>query len=266
MQKASEYLSNYGYSNLFLKSIKRVIFDGILDLIKTMMNKFFLLIGLLLFAAPGAFAGHSFLIKDASKTFDVKIEIDRCEDDVCDDKATVSLTKKNQTQIFQKFEMAEMYLRFDTGKTLNGGTIELGRDEYYGVSFADFNFDGTEDLEIANGLYAPYGGASSDVFLFSKAAGKFAKHAGLSDLASENMSVEINKKGRYIETFTKSGCCWHQTARYKFAGNRLIKIYVFTEDGAVGGGKVRLTTETRVGKRCKKTTKVALIKDYYKEQ
>jgi hypothetical protein len=78
----------------------------------------------------------------------------------------------------------------------------------------DYNFDGIEDLVISNGNYAPYGGMSSAVFLFSKARGKFVKDEKLTQLASENMTVTVNKKLKYIETFTKSGCCWHQKVRY----------------------------------------------------
>jgi hypothetical protein len=229
------------------------------------MNKFFLLFVLLLLAAGSASAEQSFLIKNASKIFDVKIKIANCEDDVCDDKATVYLLKKNQTKIFQTIEMEEMYLRLETGRTLDGSPVEIKKEEISGLSFADFNFDGAEDLEIGNGMYAPYGGISSDVFLFSESAGKFVENAVLSALAAENMSLDINRKLKYIEAFTKSGCCWHQTTRYKFVGSRLVKIYVMTEDAARGDEKVEITTARLVGKRWKKSTKIALIKDYYDE-
>jgi hypothetical protein len=229
------------------------------------MNKYFLSLLLVLFAATGIFAEQTFLIKDASKAFDVKIKIDSCEEELCNDKAIVYLMKKNQADAFQTFEMPEMYLRLETEKKLDGSLIEMSKEEIYGVYFVDYNFDGAEDLALSNGYYAPYGGISSDVYLFKKATGKFVKHKGLTDLESENMSVDINKKRKYIEAFTKSGCCWHETTRYKFVGNRLVKIYVFTEDATGNDGKVRITTEILVGKRWKKTTRTARIKDYYKD-
>lgn len=70
-----------------------------------------------------------------------------------------------------------------------------------------------------------------------------------------------------IKTFNKSGCCWHQTTRYKIVNNRPRKVYVFTEDAAgADGEKVVLTTERLVGGRWRTKTKTALVKDYYKEQ
>jgi hypothetical protein len=129
----------------------------------------------------------------------------------------------------------------------------------------DYNFDGIEDLVISNGNYAPYGGMSSAVFLFSKARGKFVKDEKLTQLASENMTVTVNKKLKYIETFTKSGCCWHQKVRYCYANNRLKKFYVFTEYTSSERSKwMNLISEMLVNGKWRKTTKRVLIKQYYK--
>jgi hypothetical protein len=219
------------------------------------MNKFFLLTLITLFAAPAVFAQQTFLVKDASKIYDVKIKIESCEDEICNAKGTVYLSKKNQPQAFQTFEMDEMYLTFRAGKTLDGKLLELNKDEFYGLSFADYNFDGILDLLISNGYYKPYGGVSYDVFLFDKAKNKFVKHEGLTELESENVIVEIKKKQKFIETMTKSGCCWHQTARYRINGNRLVKFYVYTEEMSGSDEKEIITTERLVGRRWKKTTK-----------
>ncbi len=231
------------------------------------MNKYFLLITLLLCSAVNLFASETFLLKNASKNYDVKITIAKCEDDICTGKATVYLHKKNQTQAFQTIQMPEMYLELGKDKKPSANLIELYGENNSGVVFDDFNFDGAEDLALRNGNHGAYDGPSYDILLFSKAADKFARNAALSKLASESLGLfMVNKQQKTIETFNKSGCCWHQTVRYSVVNNRPVKTYVFTEDAASGGDKVKLTTEILVKGRWKKTIKTALVKDYYKER
>jgi len=250
MQKALSNLSIKRYFNLFYNRMKY-----------NFMNKFFLLILITLAAAPSVFAQQkqqveqTFIVKDASKLYDVKIKIGNCEsNDVCYEAATVYLMKKNQTQAFQTFEMPEMYLGLSTDKTLDGKPLELKRGEIYGFGFADYNFDGVLDLTLSNGYNRPYGGISNDVFLFDRKKNKFVKHEALSEIETENVSVEINKKQRIIEAMTKSGCCFHKTARYRMVNNRLVKFYVQTEEWVESGAEI--TTERLVGKRWKKTFKI----------
>ena len=222
------------------------------------MNKFLLLILITLSVATGVFAEQTFLIKNASKLYDVKIKIDSCEDDICNDKATVYLMKKNQTKAFQTFEMEEMYVRLDADTKPDGKPLEVDRDKISGVGFEDYNFDGILDLAVSNGYYKPYGSISYDVFLFDKAKNKFVKHEGLTKLETENVSVDIKKKQRIIEAMTKSGCCWNQTTRYRLVKNRLVKFYVYTEEYN-SSDEVVITTETLVGKRWKRTSKTKRV-------
>ncbi len=230
------------------------------------MSKYFLPILILLFGAPSLFAAEDFLLKKASKNFDVKIRIADCEDDKCEGKATVYILKKNKTQILQTIQMPNLYLELGDDKKPTANIIELYANNS-GVVFEDFNFDGAEDLALRNGNDASYGGPSYDVLLFSKASGKFIKNRILTRLTSESLGLfTADKKGKTLETFDKSGCCWHQTTRYRVVNNRPVKVYVFTEDAQGGdGSRVRLTTETLVKGRWKKTTKMVLVKDYYKE-
>jgi hypothetical protein len=232
------------------------------------MNKYFLLITLLLCGAGNLFAGETFLLKTASQNFDVKINIAKCEDDICQGKASVYLLRKNQTQPFQTIQMPEMYLELGKDKKPSANLIELYGENNSGVVFNDFNFDGAEDLALRNGNHGSYQGPSYDVLLFSSATGRFAKNLALTKLASESLGLfTVDKEQKTIETFNKSGCCWHQTVRYSVINNRPLKIYVFTEDAVnAGEGKVKLTTETLVKGRWRKTTKTALVKDYYGEQ
>ncbi|HEY0427256.1 MAG TPA: hypothetical protein VGC76_05580 [Pyrinomonadaceae bacterium] len=229
------------------------------------MKKYIFLISIFLFAVTNICAQKTFIFKKVSDNFDVKIKIGSCDEDGCNDKATAFLMKKNQSKAFQTIEMKEMFLRLTEEQTSKIDAAEFSGDGVGGVYFEDFNFDGADDLALSNGNYGPYGGISYDIFLFSKTTGKFVFNEKLSGLASESMMLDTDKKKKTIEAYTKSGCCWHQTTRYKFTGNRLTKIYVFTEDASRGDDKVRLITETLIGRKWKKTTKVMRIKDYYKD-
>lgn len=231
------------------------------------MNKYFLLIAVLIFGATNLFAQKTFLLKDASKNFDVKITVAACEEDICEGKGTVYLMKKNQTRAFQTIQMPNIFLELGDDQRPTANLIELYGMNNSGVIFDDFNFDGAEDLSLRNGNEGGYGGPSYDVLLFSKTTGKFTKNNALTKLASENLGMfEVNKKTKTLETFTKGGCCWHQTARYKFIKSRLVKVYVFTEDAMGDGVKMKLITERLVGGKWKKTVKTVLIDEYYKEQ
>lgn len=232
-----------------------------------MKRNFFLLL-LLLFITTNIFAQETFLLKNASKNFDIKIKIAKCEDDICEGKATVYLLKKRQTSPFQTIQMPEMYLELGTNKKPTANLIELYGENNSGVIFDDFNFDGAEDLALRNGNNGAYGGPSYNVLLFSKAKNNFVKNSGLTKLASENLGLfTVNKKQKTLETFNKGGCCYHETTRYQIINNRPKKVYLFIEDATIGNGeKVKLTTKTLVRGRWKTTVKFVKTKDYYKDQ
>jgi len=221
------------------------------------MNKYLLLITLLLCSAVNLFASETFLFKNASKNFDVKIEIEKCEKEVCHSAARVYLLRKNQTRVFQSIQMPEMYLHIGADKKATQNLTELYGENHGGVHFEDFNFDGAEDLALRNGSNGVYGADSHDVLLFSKATGKFVKNAVLTELASENDGLfTIDKKQKTLETSTKNGCCWYQIVRYGIVNNRPVKIYVFTEDMA-NGDKSTSTTEMLVNGKWRKTVKTS---------
>jgi hypothetical protein len=233
------------------------------------MNKYIFIISLLILSATSIFAEQTFVFKSESKIYDVKVRVENCDEEekttICNSKAVFYLLKKNQTQVLQAIEMPETYLSISDNKQRKGDLTELYGEGHGGVYFLDYNFDGVEDLAVSNGNYLPYGGISNDVFLYSKANGKFVRNKALSELETEKMSVKVNKKLNIIETQTKSGCCWHEEAKYRFVKNRLLKFYVFTED-AMGDGKwMRLITERLVNGKWRTTTKRVLISKYYKE-
>lgn len=85
------------------------------------------------------------------------------------------------------------------------------------LKVADVNFDGRPDFYVPSFV----GGANSndDFFLFQPARGAFVKHEALSAL----FGVTV-KRNRTISAASTGGCCQHESATYRFVGNRLQKI------------------------------------------
>lgn len=225
------------------------------------MKKISLILTILFLFSSAVFAQKTFLLKSASKNFDVKIEISSCEEDTCEGEATIFLSRKGRKQIFQKIEMANVFLELGRDQKPTANLIELYGDNNSGIIFDDYNFDGIEDLAIRNGNNGVYGGPSYDVHLFSKTKNRFVENASLTELASDNLGMfTIDKKAKTIETFTKSGCCWHQTTRYKIVNNKPKKVYVLTEDVMNAGENEITTTEILMPNgKWKKTSKIRKI-------
>lgn len=225
------------------------------------MKKISVILSVLFLFASAVFAQKTFLLKNASKNFDVKIEISSCEEDTCEGEATISLYRKGQKKVFQKIEMANVYLELGRDQKPTANLIELYGENNSGIIFDDYNFDGVEDVAIRNGNNGAYGGPSYDVYLFTRTKNQFVENEMLTELASNNLGMfKIDKKARTIETFTKSGCCWHQTERYKIVSNKPKKVYVLTEDVMNSGENEVTTTETLMPNgKWKKTIKTRKI-------
>lgn len=226
------------------------------------MKKLSLSLFILFLSSSAIFAQKTFLLKNASKIFDVKLQIDNCETDTCEGEAKILLVKKGQKKNFQTIEMANVLLELGADQKPTANLIELYGENNSGIIFDDYNFDGIEDLAIRNGNNGAYGGPSYDVYLFSKTKNQFVENAFLTELASNNLGMfTIDKKAKTIETFTKSGCCWHQTTRYKIVNNKPKKVYVLTEDAMNGDGEKEITTTEILmpNGKWKKKTKVRKI-------
>ena len=65
-----------------------------------------ILFALLLLCSCAA-AQVRFEVKNASKLYDVQIEVEKCEDKICEGKATFTLFKKKSATPFQVFELPD---------------------------------------------------------------------------------------------------------------------------------------------------------------
>jgi hypothetical protein len=226
------------------------------------------LIVLILLLAPSLYAQQrSFDVKDASKYFDIKIVAAKCDADACTGKTTYSFRKKGEAKTYQVISMPDTYIDISDGGPKVNETLLYDLQSVLTVD--DFNFDGMEDVAISDGQQGSYGMPSFNVYLSSKAAGKFLYNKPFSGLAHHLGMFTVDKKAKMLETFDKDGCCYHITERYKVVNNRPVKVFIFEEDAAQTGkyeGKVVLTTKKMVGGKWKITVKVADREKYYNEQ
>lgn len=217
-----------------------------------------LAISLFLVFCGSAFAQKTFELKDASKYFDIKVKVAKCEDGSCRGEATFSFYKKGSDKAYQVIEMEDTYIDLgDEGKPSVNETLLYDKQSV--INIDDFNFDGMEDVAISDGTNGSYGMPSYDVYLSSKSAGKFVLNKALSELAHGLGMFEVNKKKKTLTTFNKSGCCWHITEEYSVINNKPVKIFEEVEDATIANSnKVKITTKTLV--KGKWQTKVKFVK------
>jgi len=202
-----------------------------------------------------ALAQEKFEIKNASKLYDVKLEVDKCEDEMCEGKAAVTLYKKNSKTPFQVFRLpATSFMLNDDGSAPVNETRLY--DQQSAFNFGDFNFDGVDDIALCDGQNGQYGAPSYQVYLFSPRSGKFVRNAGLTVLGQDYLGMfEVDKKRKIISTTSKSGCCWHKFEEYRMVNNRPVKVFEEEEDAGFPDG-VKTTTRRLVKGRWKKTVKI----------
>jgi len=222
------------------------------------MKRFWQTLFFLVAAAPAFSQQRTFEIKNVSMYFDVKVSTSGCDEDSCTGKTTFSFIKKGGSTPYQVITLPETYLDLSRGgKPLVNTTMLY--DEQSVINVGDFNFDGMDDVALCNGNYGSYGGPSYNIYLSSKAAGKFVYNPALTELASSNLGMfEVKKDKKLLETSNKGGCCLHTTERYKVVGNRPVKVWEEIEDATNYDGTnkpVKVTTRSLVNGRWKRSVK-----------
>ena len=220
-----------------------------------------LLICLFLVLCSATFAQKTFELKDASKYFDIKIKVAKCEDGFCSGKASFSFYKKGSTTPYQVINLDDTQIQLDENGNAQAN-ISMLYDNQSAVNIDDFNFDGMEDVAICDGANGSYGGPSYQVYLSSKAAGKFVYSKSFTDLGSHLGMFEVDKKKKVLRIFDKSGCCWHVTEEYSVVNNNPVKVFSEEEDATIPDEtKVKITTKTLVKGKWQTKTKIVKRED-----
>ena len=205
-----------------------------------------ILFALLLLCSCAA-AQVRFEVKNASKLYDVQIEVEKCEDKICEGAATYTLFKKNSAKPFQVFKLPETSFMLGDSDQPSANITRL-YDEQSALSFADYNFDGIEDLALCDGNNGGYGGPSYQIYLFSRRAGRFSHSPGFTTLGQDGLGMfEVDRKRKVLRVLSKSGCCLHMTREYSVVRNRPQLILEVVEDAALPNDeRVRITTKKLV--------------------
>lgn len=214
-----------------------------------------LTITLVLLFATSAFAQKTFDLKDASKYFDIKVNVSKCDDMYCSGKATYSFYKKGGTTPYQTISVADTSIELGEGGKPEVNATML-YDKQSAVNVGDFNFDGMEDVAICTGNHGPYGMPSYAVYLSSKAAKKFVYNAAFTITLVGLGMFEVDKDKKRLSTFNKSGCCWHIAEQYSVVNDRPVKVWEEVEDATIKDEtKVKITTKTLMGGKWKTSVK-----------
>ena len=209
----------------------------------------------LLLCSPVA-AQERFDIKDASKDYDVRIEVAKCENKMCEGKATFTLFPKGRTKPFQIFRLANTsFLLGENEQPLANKTLLY--DEQSAFSFGDYNFDGVIDLALCDGTNGGYGMPSYQIYLFAPQTKKFVNSPAFTRLAQDGSlgMFEVDATKKVLRTFGKSGCCYHITEEYTVVNNRPRKVLEITEDATIPEKKVKVTTKRLVNGRWRTSIK-----------
>jgi len=189
-------------------------------------------------------AQERFDVKDASKNYDVRVEVARCEEVRCEGPVTFTLFKKGQTNPFQSFKLDDSSFLVAENKPVSQTTYQ----EQSAFTFEDYNFDSIPDLALCDGNYSGYGGQSFQIYLFAPQRKIFVKSAGFTRLAQAPYLgiFQVDRKRRLLNNFSKSGCCFHIWEEYAVINNRPRKIFEKTEDATDPLGKIVKTTTRRL--------------------
>lgn len=220
------------------------------------MKKLFLFV--LILSVP-AFAQVKFEKGNASRNYNARIEVERCEADACSGRLKVELFKKSAAEPFQVINIEDAEFALEEAKINNAKR----RYDYQSIIFfEDYNFDGIEDLSIRDGNNGAYSGPSYQIYLYSPKQGKFVHNAAFTRLAqSEYLGMfEVDKKKRVIRVASKGGCCMHSTEEFRVTvKNRLVKVFEIYEEVEYwkeeGNRRVRIETSRLVKGRWKTSVK-----------
>jgi len=217
-----------------------------------------------LMPAGATAAGPVYSIESVAKNYNARFTVDHCAKTDCGGKATIEIIDKRTKKTIQTLYSKDLTFFLDEKQLPTANVIEL-YGEQSPLIFDDFNFDGHVDVAVRNGNNSGYGGPSYDIYLYNQQLHKFMLSKALTQLASTNLGMyTTDAKRKRLITFTKDGCCWHQTSEYLVINNAPQAVARLIEDARTGD-VVTVTTETYTNGKWSKRAKKYKTSDYYKD-
>ncbi|WP_292009907.1 hypothetical protein [Chryseobacterium sp.] len=228
--------------------------------------KYYKLLSVSVLFSSFCFGQQYFELNDASKNYNLRIKVEKCEGGECGGKGEVVLFNKKNTTKVQTLVSDDLNFYLNENQQPTSNIIELYEDQSP-VIFDDFNFDGTEDIAVRNGNQSSYGGPSYDVYVYHTTKKQFVPSSELTELAYDNLGMfRTDQKRKRIITFAKSGCCWHLTTEYTVVPRKgLVKIFEKEEDAMGGEGTLKVITREKINNKWVEKMKVYPIDQYYEQ-
>jgi hypothetical protein len=210
-------------------------------------------------------AQTKFRLNDASRLVDVELEVGTCEDEVSQGRCgplTVRFFRKGGSRSFQTVRLP-MTNMWDSPPKAN---VTRRYDDQSVINFADFNFDGIDDVAICDGPGGGYGMPSYRIYLYSKAGKRFVYSPSFTRMNEGGLGMfETDAKKKMHFVFTKSGCCMHWTVGFDVINDRPRKIYELSEIIQPDGETVEITTMKRMNGKWRTWIKHEKASLYYKQ-
>ena len=193
---------------------------------------------------------NSNIIKHASKQYAFKIE-KADSGKAKSDKQTVKINiyRINEDKPFQEIISASCNFSMNDSTKLPSVNDEKGINA---LIINDFNFDGSEDIAVQNGMPVsiqsthPY-----DIYLFSIEKNNFILNTDLTVLAKNGM-FDVETSDKSLKYFYVSGCCHHETRKYKVVNNKSVLVYTELLNESVKDPDVEYYTKTLENGKWKK--------------
>ncbi len=170
----------------------------------------------------------------------------KCDDDSGETRYSLWTTRQSITY-YQEFMFKGLKMCLEDGA--ESEDISVTYKDQYDVNFGDYNFDGDMDLALRDGMDGGYGSATYQVYLFSKAKGKYVHNPLMTKLAQYQGMFQVDKKKKMLFNYSKSGCCWHQVEGYSVINNEPVKVYEKTDDQM--NGKLKVTIKKLINGKWK---------------
>jgi hypothetical protein len=195
-----------------------------------------------------------FDMKRASKVYNVRLTVAKCDDTFCGGDATYEIYRKGSSSPFQTVRLKDVEFMLPEAAINNS---KKRYDLQSTVFFEDYDFDGLADIALRDGNNSGYGGPSYQIYLYSSQKKAFVHSPELSDLNQNEYlgMMEVDRKKRVLRTSSKSGCCLHATMEFKVVNGRPKKVFSELEDAMQDEKRIVITTQTLVNGKWRSKTR-----------
>lgn len=190
------------------------------------------------------------IIHSASKQWDFVLSVADCTPDssypTCEGPGTLDIFTKGSGKLVQRLDAKNIFIELDKQGKATTNLVEMYGDNNSGLVVDDINFDGFDDIALRTGNEGAYGGPSYTIYLYQPQSKTFVENTALTQLASENLGLfAVDPENQTLTTFTKSGCCWHQSSTWKIDQNKPVLIEEITDGEDIGAEQPTRLITTR---------------------